>query len=314
MRRGGCEPSASTRHRIVDHFTALHEGFPPASITCATYQEPKGPYRTLGRITEIQYAKRTPKGLERYWHPFKPFAQPMAALDRHGNLVIWAGRYRVRTGGITDRARENVEAEFIPRKPESLSDLGTLQWIRYDSLHGESRPRTLRFSARDVLTYDEHGNLYVVKPTREVEMRRYSSRRGRGKRNPIEIRSGKGHEKAHFVDLAKASAGIGISTALWGEVASRLTPMSLTGYSRAGVQLIAGLGAAAISAAVFPKLPELALGIGAGGVIQGVVGGYNTYRAQRLITNPGGAAQLGPEGLPFNYAQVGRASCAVGVR
>jgi len=312
MRRPACEIPSQRLRYAERHFTRLHEGFAPASITCADYTEPVRPYQVLGRITEIQYLKRTPKGLERYWHPFAPYAQPKVGLDARKRPIIWAGRYSVRTGGITDHARENVVPEFLPRKPSLLSDLGTLEYIRYDSLYGGSRPKTLRFSARDVLVHDEQGNLYIVRPTTEVEMRRHSSRRHhKGKKNPVEIKSAHGGHKPEFMDLAKAGAAIGLTTVAWGEISSRITPGSLTGYTRALVQGVGGMFVAKLAADFTPKMPEIPLGIASTAAVQAIVGVVNTYRAQRLITNPSGAAALGPGGMPAGYAPVNRGACAV---
>lgn len=323
MSQDPCKPSARVRRKLVDHFTDLHEGLPPQSVACGKYDRPVGIVRSMGRITAIRYRKRTPKGMEAYWHPFASHAQPLIGLDQRGKVVIWAGRYRVRTGGITDRALRNVEAEFIPRNPKSLSDLGILEWIRYDPtnedearfhLHtgrpvsnaiGEHRSQTLRFSARSMLAHDEQGNLHVLSTAHEEN--------SMAKKNPVGIQSRKGGAKNEIMDVVAASVFIGVTAAVYHEATTRLLPMTLTGYKRAGVQLAAGLGLAAAGASIDAP-SEVVLGLGASGVISGGLGALSEWQARRAMTNAGGYAQLGPGGMPAGYSRINRAGCAVGIR
>lgn len=321
MKQNPCKTSAQSKRKLEDHFTDLHEGLSPVAVTCGEYQAPSGRIRTLGRITAIQYRKRTPKGLETYWHPFAPHAQPRIGLDQRGKVVIWAGRYRVLTGGITDRSPRTVQPESIPRKPRSLSDLGIIEWIRYDAtndnLHtgrpvsnaiGGHRSQTLRFSARSMLAHDEQGNLHVISTAHEEDS-------SMAKRNPVSITNKKNGAKNQISDALMASALVGITVGVFNEAAVRLTPVSLQGYQRAAAQLLAGLGLAAIGAKM--QAPgELILGLGAGGIATGGIGAVHEWQSRRLAARqaPGGYAQLGPGGMPVGYSRINRAGCAVGVR
>jgi hypothetical protein len=324
MKRDSCKTSARSRRKLVDHFTDLHEGSRPRSVTCGEYSAPSGRIRTLGRITAIQYRKRTPKGLETYWHPFAVHAQPRIGLDQRGKVVIWAGRYRVLTGGITDRSRSSVKPESLPRKPASLSDLGIIEWIRYDVTHGNlhtgrpvsnaigehsERSQTLRFSARSLLAHDEQGNLHVLGTAHEEKSTM-------AKRNPVNIVSKKpGGAKNEIADVLMAGLLVGGTVAIFNEAAVRLTPAGLLGYKRAAAQLVAGLGLAAVGAKMNAPA-ELVLGLGAGGVATGGIGAVHEWQMRRLTAAqaPGGYAQLGPGGMPVGYSRLNRAGCAVGTR
>jgi hypothetical protein len=318
----------------VDHFVDLHEGLPPQALTCEAYEGPVGRVKNLGRITAIEYRKQTLKGLETYWHPFAPHAQPRVGLDQRGKPVIWAGRYRVRTGGITDRGARSVEPEFIPRNPQSLSDLGILQWIRYDSGNGE---QTLRFSAREMLAHDEHGHLYIQtgRPVSDAvnSIHEGNMRKKIAKRNPVKFQNRSGTAQRELIDVITGVAFVGAAALGVTELSARFLPATLTGYKRAGTQLAAGLGLAA-AASRFPIVPdEITLGLGVAGVVAGGATAIRQWQTQREInalkertgspapgtgvaggTSGAGYASLGAGGMPPGYYGINRAGCAVGYR
>lgn len=277
----------------------------PAQLSCEAVRGPAHPVRPIGRATAIQYLKRTPKGLEKYWHPFEPHAQPKLGVDAHGIPAFWAGRYRVLDGGITDRSPRSVRPESLPTNPKSLADLGLLQWIEYDPGGGQ-RSKTLRAPSRSLLVHDEQGNLYVM-PTEET-MKKY------GKKNPLEIRGHAG--QATPGDILMAFVLVGAGEAVATELLSALPP-KISGYKRPLIQAALGMGLGYFAAKTESIPNEVALSLGASGAVLGLLGVKNEFMLQRAAGatyRPGGAAALGPGGLPQGYAPISRAQCAVHTR
>lgn len=289
----------------MQHFTTLHEGLTPAQLTCETFHGPVKPVRLIGRATVVHYRKLTPKGFEKYFHPFESHAQPKLGIDAAGFPVFWTGRYRVLDGGITDRSARSVRPESLPGIPKSLADLGVLQWIEYKPGGGQ-RPKTLRAPSRSLLVHDERGNLYVM-PTEE-NMKKY------GKKNPLEIKGHAGHS-ASPSDILMAFVLVGAGEAVASELLSALPP-KISGYKRPLVQAALGMGLGYFAAKTESIPNEVALSIGASGALLGLLGVKNEFMLQRAAGatyRPGGAA-LGPGGMPPGYAPISRAQCAVRTR
>ena len=290
----------------MQHFTTLHEGLAPAQLTCEAFHGPAQPVRPIGRATVVRYRKRTLKGFEPYWHPFAEHAQPKLGIDAAGLPVFWTGRYRVLDGGITDRPPRSVRPESLPSNPKSLADLGVLQSIEYDPGGGQ-RPRTLRAPSRSLLVHDERGNLYVM-PTEE-NMKKY------GKRNPLEIKGHGGHS-ASPSDILMAFVLVGAGEAVASELLSALPPR-ISGYKRPLVQAALGMGLGYFAAKTESIPNEVAMSLGATGALLGLLGVKEQFMLQRAAGatyRPGGAAALGPGGLPAGYTPVSRAQCAVRTR
>jgi len=302
-----CRLSASQKRRLVQHFTTLHEGLPPAQLSCERFRGPAGKVRPIGRATLVRYAKLTPKGVEAYFHPFEPHAQPKLGLDANGTPVFWAGRYHVLDGGITDRSPRSVRPERIPRNPRSLADLGVLEWIEYDPGNGQS-PKTLRPSRRHLLVHDERGNMYAIPTQREENMRKHA------KRNPLAFTGQKGGD-ASGSDIVMAFILVGAGQAVVSELLGALPPR-INGYKRPLVQAALGMGLGYFSAKsdVVPR--EVALSLGATGALVGLLGTKEQFMLQRAAgaSLRGSGAPLGPGGLPAGYNQISRAQCAVRAR
>jgi hypothetical protein len=218
--------------------------------------------------------------------------------------VFWAGRYRVLDGGITDRSARSVRPESIPHNPKSLADLGLLQSIEYDPGGGQ-RPKTLRAPSRSLLVHDEQGNLYVMPTVGEENMKKY------GKKNPLEIRGHGGH--ATPSDILMAFVLVGAGEAVASELLSALPP-KISGYKRPLIQAALGMGLGYFAAKTDSIPNEVALSLGASGALLGLLGVKNEFMLQRAAGatyRPGGAAALGPGGLPQGYAPISRAQCAV---
>lgn len=292
----------------MQHFTTLHEGMTPARLSCETFRGPTHPVRPLGRATAVQYLKRTPKGLEKYWHPWAEHAQPKLGVDAEGFPVFWSGRFHVLDGGITDRSPRAVRTESIPRNPKSLADLGLLQWIEYDPGGGQ-RSKTLRAPSRSLLVHDEQGNLYVMPTAGEENMKKKY-----GKRNPLEIKGHGGH--ATPSDILMTFVLVGAGEAVATELLSALPP-KISGYKRPLIQAALGMGLGYFAAKTDSIPNEVALSLGASGAVLGLLGVKNEFMLQRAAGaqyRPGGAAALGPGGLPQGYSPISRAQCAVRAR
>jgi hypothetical protein len=302
-----CRLSASQKRRLVQHFTTLHEGLPPAQLSCERFRGPSGKVRPIGRATLVRYLKLTPKGLEPYFHPFEPHAQPKLGLDAKRTPVFWAGRYRVLDGGITDRSPRSVRPEHIPRNPRSLADLGVLEWIEYDPGNGQ-RPKTLRVSPRHLLVHDEQGNMYAIPTQREEIMKKY------GKKNPLAITGQRGGD-ASPGDILMAFILVGAGEAVASELLGALPPR-INGYKRPLVQAALGMGLGYFAAKSDAIPREVALSLGATGALMGLLGTKNEFLLQRAAgaSLRGSGAPLGPGGLPPGYAPISRAQCAVRAR
>lgn len=304
------------RHRDV--YTALHEGRPPERFIEEPI--PRRPRRVevIGRITEIQYWKLVPSGEDRMWHPFAEHAQPKLGIDESGRFHIYAGRYVVTDRGIEDRKQSSIQSEFLPNKPRSLTDIGKLEWIKYQ-WYDQSSIQTdeILFSqhASPILSHDENGNLHVLRGSKQTGVetmarsRSRSHRRHRGyRRNPTEMGSGSRLQRAMLGALVVGS--IGAATIVSLDMLLARWP-TLTGATKAFVKIGIGVAGATLLGKYVP--PAVAVGIGAGGVTDGALDLWTIYGAPRLaaMNTPATNPAPGMRALPAGYAPFSAASCAV---
>lgn len=317
MKKGRCRVSGSALQKLERQFTELHEGLTPDTVSCQAYKGPVSPVRNLGRMTDIQYKKAVTDGQYSYHHPFAKHAQPMVGLDRSGNLVIYAGRYRVIVNekeiGVKDLPASRIKPEWVPGAPKSLMRLGTLEWIRYAS-NDSGNVETLKFSPKTTVDHDENGYLHVRGRANEETKTMARKRNGR-RRNPVSLIGKNDVGKIVIPVLGVAAVGAAAM-----EGASRLSGMKnaagvlyLDGYKKAAAEVIGGVLAAWALSKVRVMPAEVILGVGSSVASMGFLHGVQTWQMQSSLpaaTQPGQYA-IGPGALPQNYYAVNRAGCAV---
>lgn len=294
---GRCSVSPGKARALAAQFTELHEGLAEKKIACEPYHGPVLPVRKLGLITEIQYHKSVTDGRYPYHHPFAPHAQPTFGLDRLGIPVIWAGRYHVTTHGIEDWPASKVRPERLSGTPTALTQLGTLEFIRYAANEsGVLRVRTLRFTGL-TLEHDPQGNLHILRtktpPRKGLTMKR--------RHNPS------------TKEMTKTAGKVLVGALVGGAAimaADKILSPRVAGYKKAGIELATALVGAGLLVK-FKAPPQIVFGVGTGVGSLALLDGYKTWNAAHPMPVAPGHYALGPGGLPQGYGAVNRAGCAV---
>lgn len=275
---------------LRDTYTELHEGLPPGKMI--PDQRLAGVPRvlfTLGRATQIQYAKPIPNDEPSYGHPFAPHAQPQIWLNESGTRIgLLHGRYKTTTRGIEDRKPTKVEPETLPIFPKKLIDLGRLEKLGYTGKTG-SRTRSGTFdfgTAGPTVAHDERGDLWFFgghyKLPRGKHMRRVMRANPNGATTTEEA-------KAVVFSAFEVGSVVAVTYLGMNYLGTMLntkpdhTPR-LGAYPYAAAYAVTGLAVAA-AVFVFGKQSSLAAkisaGIGAGAVAGGLTIMYNKIMGDR---------------------------------
>lgn len=303
-------------------YQALHEGRPADRVY---YREaPRRPRRLeiLGRITEIQYLKQIPDETPHYHHPFDPDAAPLFGRDERGRLWILAGRYVVTNRGIEDKSVSQIKGERLPKVPERLVTLGSLEWFAYkrDTSAGtEVGVYEFPAGARPTLAHNQAGELYalgekyaLVKATGEHEIMKR-------RRNPTETKASLA--KRVVLSTIVVSA-VGAASALL--IDKAMERVNLNPYAKAGAKAGIGLGGSIIMALVGAPAPVTA-GFGIGCVLDGAKDAWYEWRARQAAgsttapaattpapaTAPAQGAFLPSGGVPGAFGVASAQSCGV---
>jgi hypothetical protein len=288
---------ARDRGEHASVYRELHEGRGPDRFVRQRVAKARAG-RRLGRVTAIQYRKRTLEStVPHYHHPYGEGARPVLSVDR-GNPVIWSGRSVVTTHGIEDLPASHQRGDRPPPLPRQLTDIGTLEWLEYESDDGQVHRLSFPFKGAPTIAHDERGNVHVVggtvalKAQGEEVMRHRHGRRRHVRRNPIEASQQKTKSalmQALIVGTVAATTIVGLDY-LFRQV-SFLASLSSTvkNLLRIGI----GVGGAVLLA---KRAPSIASGIGVGGVFDGAIGFWQGMNGESFM-------ELNSPGSPYAPGQ-----------
>ena len=314
---GKCRISPSTTKRLIESYTALHEGLPPSEFLCEPWHATKVT-KVLGRATEIQYRKKVPDEVPSYHHPWAKQARPTIGIDGSGHLAFAAGRYETTRRGIEDRIERGTDSpetlEYLKRPyvqkekwlvptPKSLNTLGTLEFVRYVSndTSGKRIVKDLVFPPKTapVIAHDQAGNLHALRgryrisergveaPMENPRHRRsfYGRRSRRRYSNPAAAAMGTssgGQRAGRMVLSTLITASVGAGEIIL--VGYGLKRVSWSTPVRAAFKIALGLGGGLGLAYALPGTPQVAAGVAVGGTLDGLIDLWNAYIAPRLVS------------------------------
>lgn len=340
-------PTATDRDDLARVYTALHEGRPPGKIFWEPYPAKDARVAPRARLMEIQYEKLIPADDPSYWHPYAPHAQPALGVDGRGEIRVWAGRYHTTNRGIEDLSRAKQTREHLPGLPNSLVDLGKLEWIKYKwsyrgrehigiiSFNRAKNPRggfpVIQFTTGEapVVAHDEHGDLHFIRgnyriPRTWIQAHGAEAHMAHGamhhamRANPSE-RMGKnlsaGERAKRLIMGALIVGGVGTVGGIALNMGiQRFAPATWSPNVRAAVTIVGGVGLGLLAAYAVPKYPAVAAGFAVGGAVLGLTGLYANFMASRaavVVPAPSAQAFLPMGGVPSGFQVSTPQACAV---
>ncbi len=329
-----CDLNGPQARAARREYQALHEGLPAARVRCEDVPAvpPEHELVWLGKLTVIQYRKEVldpthADGTASYKHPYRALSQgqkpDLYVWPKNGHLYTRGAHYTVTSHGIEDRPSWSASGRKAPlSSPARMITLGKLEWLRYND---GRRTRILAFpvGVAPLVAHDESRKLHFLgggyrvpapvggpgprpNPHRttaaEVNPMARRSRRSKKKMvraNPAAaMRSGGARGLASasmrlaFSTAAASAVGLGTIAALEKGLEGRIVNPTYRAIAKASIGLVGAIGAYA----ALPQYPQIAAGIGFGGMIDGMKDGVAIIRARSAASAP--AAQLGAATTP----------------